>query len=154
RLRAVVPQNVQGALANCGGTNLRRARFAGELLRQDLTHSQYLRIFHSLILKGGIRKTSAAARNRPIIQRLLDEDGELLQVRHPRSFVAIYFAYVFWCQRITNLPKRLRPWLLKRKWGHLSTAGMQEIPLLHPSLALTSPGSKFRLRRMDVFKPL
>ncbi len=95
---------------------------------------------------------------------VFDEDGRLLQIKLGRSFVAVNFSYNYPFQRLTSLPKRLRPWLLgwrARSWspgGPAHTLGeggdVVRIPLVHPRLEIGAPTSPFRLRRMDVFAPI
>ncbi len=213
RLKALIPQSVAGALANCGGTNYRRERFAGNLINPQLSDEEYLYIFHSLIFPNGVRKSTSQGRNTEILERLIasgdlavpkrprvldiaasmgidakstlsllnrsasveryvlgdlytrvlyhptrglvfDEDRRLIQVRGRLSFTAIYFAYNYWFQRFTNLPKRLRPWLLRQRHKLSSDDGLVAIPLIHPSIDVESDESPFRLKRLDVFKPL
>ena len=85
---------------------------------------------------------------------VFDEDGNLLQVKRGRSFVAVNFAYNHAIQRITHAPKKVLPWLLKRRHAFDGSARLVSIPLVHPSIPLDAPGSPFRLRRMDVFEPI
>jgi hypothetical protein len=212
-LKALIPQSVAGALANCGGTNFRRERFAGNLANGALSDEEYLYIFHSLIFPNGVRKSTSQGRNTEILARLIDqgelvvparprvldiaasmgidakstlsllnrktpveryvlgdlytqifyhptrglvfdEDRRLIQVRGRLSFTAIYFAYNYWFQRFTNLPKRVRPWLLRQSYRFPDDDGLVRIPLIHPSIDVESDGSPFRLKRLDVFKPL
>jgi len=71
-VKKLIPERIAGVLANCGGTNYRRERFAGNLLRRDLTDRQIMRIYHALIFPNGVRKTSARGRNAAILTRLID----------------------------------------------------------------------------------
>lgn len=71
RLRARVPERVVGAFANCGGTNLRTERFAGNLARGPVDDETFLGILHSLIFPNGVRKTTQLARNLSIVERLI-----------------------------------------------------------------------------------
>jgi hypothetical protein len=85
---------------------------------------------------------------------IFDQDGQLLQVDLGSRFVAIHFAYNYGFQRITNLPKRLHPWLLQRRLRYDPDARSKVIPLVHPELRVGSADSPFRSVRMDVFKPI
>ena len=85
---------------------------------------------------------------------VFDEDHNLLQVRRGRSFVSVNFSYNFDFQRLTNLPKRIRPWLLRRRYAYRAGPNVVRLPLAHPQLAIDSPGSPFQLRRMNVFEPI
>jgi hypothetical protein len=206
-------RRLRWVLSNCGGTN-DESRFAGNLLRGNLSERERLRIYHALIFPNGVRKTSAPARNTRDLRALVDsghlrlspalrvldvgsslgldalstaellrtrghevrefvlgdlyprvlydvdrelvfdEDGHLLQVRRKGSFVAVNFAYNHATQRFTHAPKRLYPWLLKRRYSFDRSARMVPIPLVHPLVPLDTPSSPFRLRRMNVFEPL
>ncbi len=213
KLKALVPPHIAAFLGNCGGANRRRARFAGNLLRHDLTEAEFLAIYHSLIFPNGVRKTTAPERNSMVMRRVLeagyvgrkkirvlevgasagldalatwkllrgagcdverydlgdlftevrydrrrglvfDEDGRLLQVDLGSRFVAIYFSYNHPLQRITNLPKRLRPWALKRRLKYDPSAPVVRIPLVHPDLGVARGDTPFRLKRMNVFDPI
>jgi SAM-dependent methyltransferase len=213
RLRAVVPESVAGALANCGGTNRDGRRFAGRLLDPSLTEDEYLAICHALIFPNGVRKTTRPQRNADILRThalrdflsdgahirvldigasvgldavascallreryvvdeyclgdlhtgllydrqrglVFDEDGQLLQVLRGRSFVSMNFAYNYAFQRVTSLPKRLRPWVLGRGVRSSDSRELIPIPLFHPGLGLNSAASPFTARRMDVFAPI
>lgn len=83
-----------------------------------------------------------------------DEDGQLLQVRRGGGFVSIYFSYNYFWQRLTNMPKRVRPALLRRRYPFDPARPVAEAALVHPSLRIGEPASPFRLRRLDVFEPL
>lgn len=84
-----------------------------------------------------------------------DEDGDLVQVRRRVGFVATHFEYSFRYQRLMNLPKRVRPWLLRRRFSAPADgAALVPIPLVHRSLRVGSPGSPFRLARMNVFQAI
>jgi hypothetical protein len=85
---------------------------------------------------------------------IFDEDGRLCQVLRPRSFVSINFSWAFPFQRVTNLPKRLRPWLLARRYRFDSKRPLVTIPLVHPALRVDAEDSPFRLRRQDVLQPI
>jgi hypothetical protein len=213
KLRSLVPDKIAGAVANCGGTNWRRGRFAGNIVRSDLTSDEYVAICHSLIFPNGVRKTTSPTRNTQVMRKLLelgylvrkpsirvlevgasagldalatwellrergtverydlgdlftelhydeerglifDQDGHLLQVDLGSRFVAIYFAYNYWFQRFTNLPKRVHPWLLQRRLRHDPVARKIVIPLVHSKLGLGSTDTPFRSKRMDVFEPI
>jgi hypothetical protein len=212
-LRAVIPQRLVSGLANCGGTNFRKDRFAGNLVRRDLTDEQFIAILHSLIFPNGVRKTTTHSRNTELIAGLLDrkelqlkdglraldigasggldalssfdllasrtrvaryligdlytkvlfdrdrglifdEDHNLIQVERALSFVAMFFSYNFPFQRLTNLPKRVRPWLLSSRKRFEADRDLVEIPLVHPSIDVLSADSPFRLQRMNVFEPI
>jgi hypothetical protein len=212
-LRRKVPGWLSGAFSNTGGTNFLRTRFAGNLLRGDLSEKEYLRICHALILANGVRKTTDARRNTAILERHLadglimardgmrvldigaslgvdakdtygllgrsarverydigdlytkllydrerglvyDEDHRLIQVLRPLSFVSIHFAFNFPYERFFTLPKRLRTMWLSRRHRFSPERPMVDIPLVHPSLAVNTPGSPFHLRRLDVFQPI
>jgi hypothetical protein len=62
-------------LSNCGGYNLRGERFAGNLVRTDLSAAEYEAICHSLILPGGVRKSTSAGRNEAAIRKWLALEG-------------------------------------------------------------------------------
>ncbi len=81
-LRQRVPESVAGAVSNCGGTNRRRARFAGELAKGDVPDDQFLAIMHSLIFPNGVRKTTAPARCAGVVRELLAK-GELVRGKGP-----------------------------------------------------------------------
>jgi hypothetical protein len=66
----------------------------------------------------------------------------------------MYFAYNYPFQRWTNLPKRIRPWLLRRRHRIDPAARMTPIPLVHPDLRLGSGETPFRSRRLSVFDPI
>jgi len=85
---------------------------------------------------------------------VFDQDGRLVQVRRRWSFVATHFAYNYAFQRLTHLPKRIRPWILERRQRYVPSAELVSVPLVHPSIDLRSADSPFRLERMDVFRPL
>jgi hypothetical protein len=213
RLKHLVPETMKGIVANCGGTNRRGDRFAGNLLNRDLSDEQFTGIMHALIFPNGVRKTTMRGRNAGLLERLLDRgdlvlpdrplrvldvgasggldaittfhllqkrsrveeyvlgdlhthvlydqrrglvfdvDGNLLQVRRGGGFVATNFEYNFAFQRIINLPKRLRPWLLERRHGRTPpSSDVIAIPLVHPSLRIGEASSPFRLERLDVFR--
>jgi SAM-dependent methyltransferase len=84
---------------------------------------------------------------------VFDEDGTLLQVRRRRSFVSIHFSYAHAFHRITHLPKRLLPWMLRRRHRYDPAAPLVSIPLVDPRLRVDDASSPFRLRRLDVFRP-
>jgi len=87
---------------------------------------------------------------------IFDEDGNLLQIRRGRGYVAMHFSYAFEFQRVTHAPKRLRPWLLRTTTanGLVPPADAERLAIVHPALDLGAPGSPFQLRRMDVFEPI
>ena len=87
---------------------------------------------------------------------IFDEDGNLLQMRRGRGYVAMHFSYAFDFQRITHAPKRLRPWLLRatKAKGLVPPPDAERLAIVHPALQLASAGSPFQLRRMDVFRPI
>lgn len=85
---------------------------------------------------------------------VFDEDHNLLQVRQGSSFVSINFSYNFGFQRLTNLPKRLRPWVLRRQHAYQAGPNIVRLPLAHRELAIDSADSPFELRRMNVFEPI
>lgn len=87
---------------------------------------------------------------------VFDEDGELLQVRRGKGYVAMHFSYAFEFQRITHAPKKLRPWIL-RATGATKLApplDAERLAIVHPALRLGTPESPFRIKRMDVFAPV
>jgi hypothetical protein len=81
---------------------------------------------------------------------VFDEDHRLLQVRRRFSFVATNFSYNYRFQRLTNLPKRVRPWLLARSHRFDASRPVVRVPLVDRRVS----GDDFRLRRMDVFAPI
>ena len=85
---------------------------------------------------------------------VFDEDNNLLQVRRGSSFVSTNFSYNYGFQRLTNLPKRIRPWLLGRHYAFKPGPNVMRLPLAHRQLAIDSPASPFKLRRMNVFEPI
>lgn len=204
---------IAAVFSNCGGMNRRPSRFAGNLLRKDLSEQDYLGIYHTLIFPNGVRKTTSPNRNveavklvsskgllpnkrdirildvgasagldafstyeflrkkyhikqyilgdlhvrilyDPVRGLVFDEDGKLLQVKHPRGFVATNFSYDYYFQRFTCLPKRLRPWLLQKKFSFVKSPDLIPISLCHPTIDVSSPSSPFRIQRMNVFEPL
>ncbi len=70
RVRRLVPEVVKGAFSNCGGTNLRGGRFAGNLL-SPVTDDEFLGILHALIFPNAVRKTTGPGRNRSALERVL-----------------------------------------------------------------------------------
>src|SRR5262245_43543967 len=64
--------NLRALLANCGGRNLRGARFAGNLHGKAVDDARFLAICHSLILANGVRKTTSPNRNAATLARLID----------------------------------------------------------------------------------
>jgi len=81
---------------------------------------------------------------------VFDEEHRLLQVKDRLGFTSIYFSYNEPAQRLTNLPKRVRPWLLKRRYRFAEGSEVVRIPLIHPNLKLDGD-SPFQVRRLDVF---
>jgi hypothetical protein len=72
RVRSMFPQKAASVLANCGGFNRRGERFAGNLLRTDLSSADYEAICHSLIMANGVRKTTSGSRNGMAVQAAID----------------------------------------------------------------------------------
>jgi hypothetical protein len=70
--RSLVPKRVRTLLANCGGGNLRRARYAGALSEGPVDDERFLAICHSLIFPNGVRKTTSPSRNSATLTRLLE----------------------------------------------------------------------------------
>jgi hypothetical protein len=85
---------------------------------------------------------------------VFDMDRNLLQVKRGRRFVAVNFAYNYGFQRVTNVPKQLRPWLLRRRYAFDPASDVVTIPLVHPSVRVTGEAPPFELRRLDVFSPI
>lgn len=85
---------------------------------------------------------------------IYDEDGKLLQVASGSRFVSVYFSYNYWFQRYTNLPKRIRPWLLEKRYRIAKRDELVPIPLVHPELQVGSSDTPFHMKRMNVFEPL
>lgn len=199
---------MKNLFANCGGTNLRSDRFAGTLLKDNLSEELFAGIMHSLIFPGGVRKTTAYGRNVGILEYLLaegqiefpkhslsvldmgasggldaistyqflsrktkvehytlgdlythvsydpkrglifDQDGNLIQIKRRFGFVSTNFECNTYVRKLLSWPKRLRPWLLERRYRRFSdSTDLIEIPLVHPD-------SKFSMKRMDVFEPI
>lgn len=74
---------LRGAVANCGGINLRPSRFAGRLAEEAPTEDGLLGVLHSLILPNGVRKTTSRGRNASLIESLAG-DGRLGAPRRRR----------------------------------------------------------------------
>jgi len=209
--------SLRALLANCGGKNLRGARFAGNLHGKRVDDAQFLAICHSLILANGVRKTTSPNRNAATLARLVakgrlklgrdldvldagasvgldagatlallekhttvrsytlgdlcvavlydpargavfDEDGRLLQVRERLGFTSMHFSWSepageAAAQKVLNLTKRLRPWLLAKRHLFKTSDALVRIPLVHPSVKLDG-ASPFRMKRVDAFGPI
>ncbi len=204
--------SLTGALANCGGVNLRTRRYAGRFAEPGLSEQEYLGLCHSLIFPNGVRKTTAPGRNEKLVAMALrsldvgeeplrvldigaaigldarsnlaeiervhavqeyvlgdrfprilldrerglvfDEDGHLLQVKRRGYFVSVYFEYNYPFQRWLNLPRRLYPEWLKRRYSNFGSQRLEPVDIVLPELHVDDPSSKFRLKRMDVFQPI
>ncbi len=87
---------------------------------------------------------------------VFDEDGNLLQVRRGRGYVAMHFSYAFEFQRFTHAPKKLRPFVMRHSTAKdlRPPPDAERLPIVHPALRLGAPDSPFRVRRMDVFAPV
>lgn len=83
---------------------------------------------------------------------VFDQDGNLLQVMKGDYFVSIYFEFKFWYQRLANLHKFLRPYLLKKKYK-FQNHNIKPIKLISPAL-LNNCLQVFRLQRLNVFEPI
>jgi hypothetical protein len=78
RILAALPPALRGRFratlawifANGGGRNS-AGRFAGNLVRTDLSPEELQRIYHALILPNGVRKTSHRARNTEQLRQCL-----------------------------------------------------------------------------------
>lgn len=84
---------------------------------------------------------------------VFDEDHHLLQVRRHLGFTSVNFSYNEPAQKLINLPKRLRPWLIERQLQFEDHPDVLRIPLVHPSIRLDGR-SPFKLRSVDVFEPI
>ncbi len=71
-VKRIVPDAAIIALSNCGGTALDPERFAGHLVRTDLSELDFLRIYNALIFPNGVRKTTGRARNTGPLRALSD----------------------------------------------------------------------------------
>ena len=71
KVKEKLPAPVGAVLTNCGGLNIRRARYAGRLLDSDLADAEVVAIAHSLILRNGVRKTTAPGRNTSVLRDLV-----------------------------------------------------------------------------------
>lgn len=87
---------------------------------------------------------------------VFDEDGNLLQIRRGRGYVAMHFSYAFEFQKITHAPKKVRPWILRKTTAKklVPPPDAERLAIVHPALHLGAPGSPFRVKRMDVFAPV
>ncbi|MBS2016787.1 MAG: hypothetical protein JST00_28135 [Deltaproteobacteria bacterium] len=87
---------------------------------------------------------------------VFDEDGNLLQVRRGRGYVAMHFSYAFHFQRYTHAPKKIRPMVMRATSARRLSppADAERLPIVHPALRLGAADSPFQVRRMDVFAPI
>lgn len=87
-------------------------------------------------------------------QLIFDQDGNLLQVLRKNDFVNINFQFTFPFQRITNLPKYLLPYLLKKRYKY-PEMGIIKLPMVHPVMAkLLEKKEVFFFERLNVFEPI
>jgi hypothetical protein len=75
------------AFCNCGGMNRRGSRFAGRLLKSNLSDEEYEAICHSLVMPNGVRKTTVESRNTELLRRLWK--SEQLPLANPISVLDV-----------------------------------------------------------------
>lgn len=87
---------------------------------------------------------------------VFDEDGNLLQIRRGKGYVAMHFSYAFHFQRYTHAPKKIRPWVMRATTARelAPPPDAERLAIVHPALRLGAPDSPYRVRRMDVFAPV
>ncbi|MFO7722579.1 MAG: hypothetical protein R6V49_05070 [Bacteroidales bacterium] len=73
-IKRILPQRLAALRKNCGGRNRDIALFGGNLLNQGLSTAQYLQIAGALIFRNGVRKSTHAGRNAPVINAIFDHE--------------------------------------------------------------------------------